>query len=278
MDGRAWLVVLALMGCGEIDESRLDSGPYASVDAPRDVPPLPDAPVDVASIDRAIDVAALETSLAWGLGDDLDTFHRGPRTDDDAFAILSRALPREQLVSPATCASTTWAGLTATVVLSGCALGVGGGAIEGTLVIEVVREPASLQISLEGLTVRGSPIEGSVALTPGELTRPDIWRIFDGSVSVDEGGSRSTIVTHGSVGIWEHEVSLGVWFQGTWTRGDRTDDIVANLGWREEACLPWNGSLSFDSVPFADSTWLTFLETTPTDGVVSGMMDRLSCR
>jgi hypothetical protein len=96
--------------------------------------------------------------------------------------------------------------------------------------------------------------------------------------SYEDDGHTISLDVRGTVGIWEREASLGIWFKGMVSRDGLADDVVCNIGWRAERCLPWNGGLTFDSVPFADQTWMTFLEPTPDDGRIWGAPYQLACR
>lgn len=278
---RALLLVLTIAfgatGCADPPPNvppRSDAASAHSTDAPRDVPPLPDAPVRDDAIAELVEVLGLVmmSSAAWG--DEIDGLRHLPAaTEADAQAALESGLAGDALFVPSSCVTRSWSGTTASLVLTGCTLAQTRVPVSGIITVEVALDP-SFTLRLEGLLVGGSTLTGVIRLYP-IVDDPRLWRLIDvdlaytsarGSATLS--GERFTVDADGD-GLGPDGEATGIYAPARLTvDGSPEGDLLVSCHWLGSDCIPSNGSIRFTGGAFVAPLWIQFQESTPRDGRV----------
>jgi hypothetical protein len=243
----------------------IDEGGHG--DASLDTPPPVYVPVADETLDRFVDVLALIASVDWAFGERLDEHSRlFLPTAADRRLVIEGGLASTHLVDDPRCASATWEGERATVVLDSCLLGISGRRARGALRLEVSEDEVS--IALEGLVVRDTTLDGTITLRalegPSMGTR-GLW----GSVQYPDVEGTTTLTFTGSASFVSftplHEDGVTPVLQGSWSGASGTSDFFVQASFVPGDCLPSDGYALFSGAPFASETRLAFGLSTPDD-------------
>ncbi len=259
------------------------SGASEPVDAGSDAPSAL-APEAAASLETASFALSIATALsaplvpqAEGLRDDggrLDGPGREARTRSDVEAGVSGM----SVVTPESCASYVWSGLSVMATFAGCTLESTGESIDGDLAIAVQFFPSRIALTFTDLTVGATSVTGMLSLNVGGacggadlgcmpcrdtdaecMAAAETQSTLTGSLTVTSSGT--TVLDVADVTVTSDTT-------GITASGELSIDgaaITADaLHWAAGSCLPSSGTATLTS----SMTTITFLSTTPADGIV----------
>ena len=186
-----------------------------------------------------------------------------PLGDMEVKAMVETSVGQSGIVVDPSCVSYSWAGLTATATFTGCVLVVSGATLDGTITLTVTTMPLGVSLGFTNLTVGGASVDGSIGLyLAGKLGALEAH--LEADLDIANGGRSVSfdplsVVTDGS-GVTASGQAAVV---GT-AESEEVD--ITDLHWNYGVCLPVSGSLYFEegTIPIT----ITFLATTPNDGVV----------
>jgi len=270
-------LAMGLAACGDDDATGTDAGPSGG-DA-GSLPPATAATLGTAGFGLGI-AAALTGPLvpqAESLRDGggrLDGAARETRTRTDVEAGVSGM----SVVMPSTCVAYAWAGLSVTATFTGCTLETTGESVSGSVGIAVTYFPTTFTVTFTSLTVGTTSVDGMLALNVGgECGGADLGcmgcpdtdpmcaamrmnqQTLTGALTIRSG---STTVL-GITGLAVSNDATGVTVSGMFTV-DGLAATATDLHWNMGDCLPVRGTVALPSM----STTITFLPTTPSDGIV----------
>jgi len=171
------------------------------------------------------------------------------------------------VVTPPTCATYAWSGLSATVTLAGCTLEATGEPVSGTVGLALTLRPTTFVLTFASLTAGSSTVDGSVTLHAGG-TDLGAATTLDADLTLSGGGASTHLV---AVGLSVSGTATAISAGGTFTveSGGTTTTIVADtVTWASGQCLPSSGTLQLTGSTFPLPTTIVFLPTTPADGMV----------
>ncbi len=253
----AAVVLLIAAGCGR-------QGHWEdSLDAPADVPPLPDAPVATeAVVEHVLDGAALAASVGWAFGDELHAMHRlASPTESDARDVVLHGLAAGHLFAPSGCVSTEWTASTrARLTLTDCRLALTDEPVAGAVSLEVALAPAALRLTAIDLSVSGLVMNGTIELQP--VRSLDVNLVY-----VEEGRVVSVSSTSATVGMGL-EGEVGLFLTGSWARDRDSGRLLLDLFWHPGECLPFQLGVTSGGAPFQEAMRIHIDEETPSSGLV----------
>ncbi|MBI5486008.1 MAG: hypothetical protein HY905_01610 [Deltaproteobacteria bacterium] len=260
----ALLVALAL-GCSAGSDSAADAD--ASGDAAGDTgAALP--PAAAAAAVEAIDGLAVAMALGVPLAEDGDALRRDATpTDAEGRDGAEHGFSGGSVVTPPTCATYAWSGLSATVTLAGCTLEATGEPVSGTVGLALTLRPTTFVVTFASLATGGSTVDGSVTLHAGGSDL-GAAATLDADLTISEGGESTHLV---AAGLSVSGTPTAISASGSFTveSGGTTTTVVADaVTWATGECLPSSGSLRLTGSSFPLPTTIVFLPTTPADGMV----------
>lgn len=203
----------------------------------------------------------------------------GPARETRAHTDLEAGVSGMSVVTPSTCASYVWSGLSVVATFAGCTLEATGESIDGSIGIAVTFFPSTFTLTFTGLSVGTTQIDGMLTLSVGGAcgatdlgcTRcPDVdpacaaaaapQSSLTGNLTVMSSGT--TVLSITTVTVTTD--ATGINASGTFTL-DGTSMTATSLHWNTGDCLPTSGTVSVSS----PAATITFLPTTPADGIVS---------
>lgn len=240
------LLATAGPGCGGSDEAEPEPG-----EVPASAPVVGLAVAEGAGL-----AAALAAPFATVMIEVDET------TSEAAYASeVELAVAASGLTADSTCLSFDWQDLALTVTFESCVLGATGLTVDGSLTVALSASPPWVSVSFESLAVGSAMLDGTVVLGREDgatyvtadltITTGDGATIVLEGVTVESGSEGVTL--DGAASVTSASVDAELTFEAvTWAPGD---------------CLPSGGSVVYDDGgPLL--TTITFLPTTPDDGVV----------
>lgn len=269
--GLALFLLLAFPGCNSGGDSVADAGVDAGGAVDAGLPPM--TAEAIANVTRGLGVAA---ALSAPLVPSGTALHGDlAPTDTTAHMRSQDGFSGHSVVTPATCAAYSWAGLSATITLTGCTLEATGEPISGSLTLAVTTRPTTFTVSVTALTIGSDSFTGHVTLTiNGTDLMPapptiDIDLMYTSAGTTTHlsatGVSVTTVTDPGTMMLTSISISGSASLD---TGGAATSLVFTSLTWKQGDCLPSAGAL-VATVGTAAPATITFLPTTPMDGIVT---------
>ena len=201
-----------------------------------------------------------------------------PARENQTRTDVESGVSGSSVVEPPGCAAFSWSGLSAVVTFTGCTLEVTGETIDGSLGLAATFFPTTFTVTVTGLTVGTVQVDGTLALnvggacgggdlgcTPCADADPTCaasrvnQQTLVGSLTVRSGGTTVLELT---------ALTLAIDATGATATGDAvlngTALTATGVHWNTGECLPSSGTVELT----ASGTTITFLPTTPADGIV----------
>ena len=163
------------------------------------------------------------------------------------------------LVEEPGCATWSWNGLEGSVTFDECVMKGSGERLDGRVEISASLEPAGMTLVFDGLAMGGDSMSGSIDMS--------------GDASGAGGGSALSVDLGAALVLTDATVAdsgSGSTLDGSGTTVDASGEIVAvvltDVFTARDDCLPSSGTVTSEG---SAAVTLTFLATTPDDGVVA---------
>ncbi|MBI5501898.1 MAG: hypothetical protein HY907_16765 [Deltaproteobacteria bacterium] len=227
------------------------------------------SPAAAAIVVQALPGLGAAAALGAPLAEDGDALRRDAApTDAVGRDLAEHGFSGGSVVTPPTCATYAWSGTSATVTLSGCTLETTGEPVSGTVTLAVVLRPAAFDLSFGSLTIGTTTLDGSVTLHAGGSDLGGAEPTLDADLTYSDGTTTTHLVASG-LGVTATTTAVAV--SGTFTveSGGTTTTLEATaVSWAAGECLPSSGTLQATGSAFPLPVTVTFLTTTPADGIV----------
>jgi len=191
----------------------------------------------------------------------------GTPSEGEARVEVEAAVSGNSLVTPPTCASYAWTGLSASITFTACTIEATGTPLSGTIGLAVTLDPASIAVTLTALDVGGETYDGSMSLTFGgtDLMVVRTWMV-DLTYTPVSGPSAHYLMATEVRPALQMVIVNGT---GSVTAGQvARSATLTSVTWKTGECLPSAGSLEYmdNEVGLVK---ITFLAATPVDGTVT---------
>lgn len=208
-----------------------------------------------------------ELASAHGGGDAKQPSEGDLETERQVQGDLENSMAQTGFVTDPACIAYSFSGLTMTIDFDQCVVASTGELLDGSTMLGVGLSPISLNLGFETLQIGDAAFDGSLGFALAY--DPALGYVFETQATLSYENDEDAV----SVTISDLDVQLAS--TGALTSGaldvdtaeTSADVAFASVHWATGQCLPSSGSLSYDDggVPVT----ITFLPTTPMDGVVS---------
>lgn len=275
------IVALALVaGCGDDAMTGTDAGrPDASGDV--DAGLSPEATAALTTATQALGTAA---ALTAPLVSDAETLRDvGGRMDGEARDSTARdrvesGVSGNSVVTEPSCTTYDWRALTVTITFAGCVLEATGESLDGVVTLAVSFHPTTLALTMEGLSVADTTVDGALTLNVGGECAPEMagclaCRDGDAECAAMRASQRTvtgslTVTSGGTTTLSIEEITVSSDASGTTVSGTATIDgsavVATDVFWATGDCLPTSGAVSVASL----GGTIRFLPATPATGEV----------